>query len=174
VTNQKKETPLQVLYDTVSEQLDAGVSGEVMMHDMCVRVDELLLQLWQEKAPHASKFVDLVAVGGYGRGELAPQSDWDIWFLVGDDMDEVCRQELELFLYALWDLGAKIGHAVRSVKETLAHVKEDWNSATAALEARLIYGESQHFEMMQDKLAGFFKSKRKLFVEAKLLELEYG
>ena len=172
MTNQKKETPLQVLYDTVSEQLDAGVSGEVMMHDMCVRVDELLLQLWQEKAPHASKFVDLVAVGGYGRGELAPQSDWDIWFLVGDDMDEVCRQELELFLYALWDLGAKIGHAVRSVKETLAHVKEDWNSATAALEARLIYGESQHFEMMQDKLAGFFKSKRKLFVEAKLLELE--
>ena len=51
-------------------------------------------------------------------------------------------------------------------------MKEDWNSATAALEARLIYGESQHFEMMQDKLAGFFKSKRKPFVEAKLLELE--
>lgn len=170
--NHKKEAPLQALYDGVGEQLDAGVSGEVMMRDMCVHVDEMLVQLWQEKAPHASKFVDLVAVGGYGRGELAPQSDWDIWFLVDDEMDEVCGQELESFLYALWDLGAKIGHAVRSVKETLAHVKEDWNSATAALEARLIYGDSQHFEVMQDKLSVFFRSKHKPFVEAKLLELE--
>lgn len=170
--NHKKEAPLQALYDGVGEQLDAGVSGEVMMRDMCVRVDEMLVQLWQEKAPHASKLVDLVAVGGYGRGELAPQSDWDIWFLVDDEMDEACGQELETFLYALWDLGVKIGHAVRSVKETLAHVKEDWNSATAALEARLIYGDSQHFEVMQDKLSVFFRSKHKAFVEAKLLELE--
>jgi len=172
MANQKKETPLQVLYDVVSEQLDADVSGEVMMHDMCVRVDELLVQLWRKKAPHASKLVDLVAVGGYGRGELAPQSDWDIWFLVADDMDEQCGQELETFLYALWDLGAKIGHAVRSVTETLLHVKEDWNSATAALEARLICGEGRSFDDMQDKLAVFFRKKRKLFVEAKLTELE--
>ncbi|MDQ6967190.1 MAG: [protein-PII] uridylyltransferase [Mariprofundaceae bacterium] len=172
MVNQKKETPLKALHDKVSEQLDAGVSGEVMMRDMCLRVDELLVQLWQEKAPNASKLVDLVAVGGYGRGELAPQSDWDIWFLVADDMDETCGQELETFLYALWDLGVKIGYAVRSVKETLAHVKEDWNSATAALEARLIYGENQHFEVMQDKLGDFFRSKRKPFVEAKLTELE--
>jgi len=172
VANQKKISPLQALYNVVSEQLDAGIQGEVMMHDMCMHVDELLVKLWQEKAPYASKCVDLVAVGGYGRGELAPQSDWDIWFLVADDMDEQCGQELEIFLYALWDLGAKIGHAVRSVKETMLHVKEDWNSATAALEARLICGESQYFEDMQDKLAVFFRSKRKLFVEAKLLELE--
>lgn len=172
MANQKKESPLQALYDGVWEQLGADVPGEVMMHDMCVHVDELLVQLWQEKAPHASKCVDLVAVGGYGRGELAPQSDWDIWFLVNDEMDEQCGQELETFLYALWDLGAKIGHAVRSVKETLLHIKEDWNSATAALEARLIYGEGQYFEMMQDKLVDFFKSKRKAFIEAKLSELK--
>jgi len=168
----KRETPMKVFYDAVGMQLDAGASGEVMMHDMCVRVDELLIQLWREKAPHASRLVDLVAVGGYGRGELAPQSDWDIWFLVGDDMDEVCSQELESFLYALWDLGSKIGYAVRSVKETLSHVKEDWNSATAALEARLIDGQGHAFEEMQEKLALFFKRKRKVFVEAKILELE--
>jgi len=172
VANQQVNTPLKVFFGDVAKQLDDGVSGEILMRNMCTRVDQLLVQLWQEKAPHACMFIDLVAVGGYGRGELAPQSDWDIWFLVADDMDDVCKQELEVFLYALWDLGAKIGYAVRSVKETLEHVKEDWNSATAALEARLLHGESQYFEDMQDKLTGFFKRKHKAFVEAKLLELE--
>ncbi|MDQ6955108.1 MAG: [protein-PII] uridylyltransferase [Mariprofundaceae bacterium] len=166
------ETPLKAFYIDIAKQLGNGASGEVLVHDMCARVDQLLVQLWQEKAPHACLLVDLIAVGGYGRGELAPQSDWDIWFLVADEMDEQCKQELEIFLYALWDLGAKIGYAVRSVKETLDHVKEDWNSATAALEARLLHGESQYFDDMQEKLAVFFKRKRKDFVEAKLLELE--
>jgi len=170
ITN--KASPLKEFHIQAGEQLDADVSGEIMMRDMCVRVDELLVKLWREKAPYASQHVDLVAVGGYGRGELAPQSDWDIWFLVADDMDETCGQELEVFLYALWDLGAKIGHAVRSVKETLLHVKEDWSSATAALEARLIDGEGKSFDDMQEKLAAFFRSKRKAFVEAKLVELE--
>jgi len=167
----KAVAPLAQLYDTIGQALDAGESGRSLMQSMCSKVDDLLMELWGKYAPHAKQYVDLVAVGGYGRGELAPQSDWDLWFLVPEDMDETCGAEIEVFLYALWDLNAKIGHAVRSPKQTLLHVKEDWNSATAALEARLLAGSGEQFAQMQQKLSGFFKRKRKLFVEAKLSEL---
>jgi len=163
---------LKQFYDEIGEQLDAGASGTVLMSNMCARVDALLIQLWHEKAPIACQCIDLVAVGGYGRAELAPQSDWDIWFLADADMDEACAQNIEAFLYALWDMGAKIGYAVRSVKETQEHVKEDWNSATAALESRLLDGNGKAFHAMQTWTQGFFHKKRKSFVEAKLLELE--
>jgi len=73
---------------------------------------------------------------------------------------------------SLWDMGAKIGHAVRTVKETLEHVHEDWSSATAAMESRLLYGEGEHYSQLQKKLGQFFKKQRKAFVEAKLIELE--
>jgi len=166
----KNTSPLQAMYGNISSMLDANASGQTMMHAMCEDVDALLIKLWKEKAPHASQCIDLVAVGGYGRGELAPQSDWDIWFLVPEDMDEASGTEIESFLYVLWDLGAKIGHAVRSVKQTIQHVKEDWSSATAALEARLLCGTGKCFEDMQGGLAGFFQRKKKAFVEAKLQE----
>jgi len=166
----KNTSPLQAMYGTIASMLDAHASGEAMMHTMCDDVDALLIKLWKEKAPHASQSIDLVAVGGYGRGELAPQSDWDIWFLVPDNMDEALGKEIESFLYVLWDLGAKIGHAVRSVEQTMQHVKEDWSSATAALEARLLCGKGKTFKAMQERLAVFFQRKKKAFVEAKLQE----
>ncbi|MES0372612.1 MAG: nucleotidyltransferase domain-containing protein, partial [Mariprofundaceae bacterium] len=130
---------LQLLYDQVEAMFYRGVGGDVLMNYMCVGVDQLLVELWKQSAPRAAEQVDLVAVGGYGRGELAPQSDWDVWFLVPDELAPELEKEIETFLYALWDLNIKLGHAVRSVKETMIHLKEDWNSATAALESRLLH-----------------------------------
>lgn len=163
---------LQLLYDHVEAMFHRGVGGDVLMNYMCVGVDQLLVELWQQKAPHAAEQVDLVAVGGYGRGELAPQSDWDIWFLVPDQLSPELEKEIETFLYALWDLNIKLGHAVRSVKETMTHLKEDWNSATAAMESRLLCGDGVLYENVQEKLKVFFKKRRKAFVEAKFTELE--
>ncbi|NOR72801.1 MAG: [protein-PII] uridylyltransferase [Mariprofundaceae bacterium] len=163
---------LKNLHDQTCEMFDAGSSGELLVQHMCNGVDTLLARLWQESAPHAAAVVDLVAVGGYGRGELAPQSDWDIWFLVPEQLSSELEKEIETFLYALWDLNIKLGHAVRSVKETMSHLKEDWNSATAAMESRLLCGNGELYENIQDKLKVFFKKRRKAFVEAKFAELK--
>jgi [protein-PII] uridylyltransferase len=163
---------LQALYAAVAKAFDAGESGAALSALMCDGVDELLIDLWQQQAPQAAAYVDLVAVGGYGRGELAPQSDWDLWFLVQESCPAEVEQEMQAFLVSLWDIGAKIGHAVRTVKETMVHVNEDWESATAAMESRLLAGPGDLYGQMQSRLNRFFKRKRKDFVEAKLAELE--
>ncbi|MFQ5582093.1 MAG: [protein-PII] uridylyltransferase [Mariprofundaceae bacterium] len=163
---------LQKLYAEIGDMFNAGEEGGVLVRRMCEGVDRLLTDLWRQKAPQACHVVDLVAVGGYGRGELAPYSDWDLWFLVPDDMTSEVEEDIQAFLYALWDMNVKIGHAVRSVKDTISHVREDWDSATAAMESRLLHGEGVVYAAMQTKLAGFFKRRRKAFVEAKLAELE--
>ncbi|MDX8398525.1 MAG: [protein-PII] uridylyltransferase [Mariprofundaceae bacterium] len=169
---EKSSVILKEINAEIEQSLLEGMSGQVLMKLMCDRVDLLLIDLWKELAPHAALHIDLVAVGGYGRAELAPHSDWDIWFLTDDKLDEKSAKEIEGFLYALWDMGGKIGHAVRSVKETVLHIKEDWNSATAALEARLLCGSSRHFDVLQTGLKMFFAKQKKAFVEAKLIELE--
>ncbi|MDQ6982018.1 MAG: [protein-PII] uridylyltransferase [Mariprofundus sp.] len=160
------------LFDAVSEAFDAGDNGAELSALMCRNVDAFLIELWQNTAPTASACVDLVAVGGYGRRELAPCSDWDLWFLVPDTCPAKVEAEMQAFLLSLWDMGAKIGHAVRTVKDTLLHVNEDWSSATAAMESRLLAGKGDHYNQMQDKLGLFFRKQRKAFIEAKLAELE--
>jgi len=163
---------LEAVFTAVDGRLTAGASGSELSRSMCQGVDDLLVGLWQEKAPAAAACMDLLAVGGYGRGELAPHSDWDLWFIVPDDCSPKAESELQAFLLALWDMGAKIGHAVRTVTETIEHVQEDWSSATAALETRLLAGPVVMHEQLQLKLEHFFKKQRKAFVAAKLAELE--
>ncbi|OIO67885.1 MAG: [protein-PII] uridylyltransferase [Zetaproteobacteria bacterium CG1_02_53_45] len=163
---------LQNIYAQVADAFAAGRSGSELSQLMWQQVNVLLIDLWQEKAPLAAACVDLVTVGGSGRGELSPHSDWDLWFLVPETCPAEVEQELQNFLLALWDMGAKIGHAVRSVSETMAHINEDWASATAATESRLLFGSGEIYAQLQSKLEGFFKKQRKAFVEAKLLEVE--
>jgi len=166
-----KET-LKQLLQSVAEAFDSGKNGTQLSALMCRNVDAFLIDLWRQKAPSAAACVDLVAVGGYGRGELAPYSDWDLWFLVPELCPARVEQEMQAFLLSLWDMNAKIGHAVRTVKETLAHVHEDWSSATAAMESRLLVGQGDAYHQLQFKLQQFFRKKRKAFVEAKLAELK--
>jgi len=163
---------LKQLFQAISDAFDAGCNGAKLSALMCRNVDTFLVDLWQQKAPVAAGCVDLVAVGGYGRGELAPYSDWDLWFLVPELCSAQAEEEMQAFLLALWDMNAKIGHAVRTVKETLLHVHEDWSSATAAMESRLLVGPGDAYHQLQFKLQQFFKKKRKVFVTAKLAELE--
>ncbi|MDX8407553.1 MAG: [protein-PII] uridylyltransferase, partial [Mariprofundaceae bacterium] len=158
---------LKQLYAELDRAFEQGEDGESLSHRMSAGVDAILIDLWRLKAPDAAECIDLVAVGGYGRGELAPYSDWDLWFLTPQTCTPEVEQQMQDYLYGLWDLGAKIGHAVRSVNETLKHVREDWNSATAAMESRLLYGKGDLFAEQQEALAGFFRKRRKAFVEAK-------
>ncbi len=91
--------------------------------------------------PAASERLAIVAVGGYGRGTLAPGSDIDLLFLFPKTETKWIRAVVEAMLYVLWDLGLKVGHSVRSVDECIRQARADITIRTAVLEARGICGE---------------------------------
>ena len=163
---------LDKLYADVAASFAAQSSGSALMRQMCQGVDDILTHIWQEIAPQSAKHITFIAVGGYGRGELAPQSDWDIWFILPDDASEQMNEDIQSFMYVMWDMSAKVGHAVRTIKETIDHMKKDWNSATTAQETRLLHGNNELFDHLRQETTVFFKKQRKKFVEAKLQELK--
>jgi len=93
--------------------------------------------------------VSLVALGGYGRGELNPGSDVDVMFLhphVGNELPASLSQTVEQVLYFLWDVGFKVGHSTRSVREAVAQANGDMMTKTAMLEARHLAGDAELFQ----------------------------
>ena len=97
----------------------------------------------------------LVATGGYGRAELNPYSDIDIMFLYGGEQVHGNKAAPYLaaladgLLYTLWDIGLKVGHAVRSVENCVKVANSDMQSKTSLIEARLITGDTTLFDRMQ-------------------------
>ncbi|HKJ82902.1 MAG TPA: [protein-PII] uridylyltransferase [Mariprofundaceae bacterium] len=149
-----------------------GKGGAVLMRHMCRAVDALLKKLWRQCAGEASRGVDLLAVGGYGRGELAPLSDWDLWLLLPDDPSVAVKEDIQRFLYLLWDMKVKVGHATRTVDEAMDAIEADWDTATAVSEARLLAGRGACFDRLQQRCERFFRRQRKAFVKAKLAEFD--
>jgi [protein-PII] uridylyltransferase len=120
--------------------------------------------------PDAEGFV-IAAVGGYGRSTLAPYSDIDLLFLLSPEARPRGERIVEAILYMLWDLGQKVGHATRSVKECLFQAHEDITVRTALLEARLILGDRTLFEHMRTRFEReIVKGTAAEFVAAKLAE----
>ena len=78
----------------------------------------------------------VIATGGYGRGELAPFSDIDLMFLLPYKLTPHSEQVVEYTLYSLWDLGLKVGHATRSIEETIRLAGDDLTIRTSLLDAR--------------------------------------
>lgn len=132
-------------------------------------VDRVLLCLWREHAGPLHDSAAMVAVGGYGRGELHPCSDVDIMLLVGDKLPADGEQLLSSFLTSLWDIGLDIGHSVRTVKQCQQEAEADITVATTLIEARLLHGPEPLFEAMKDAVsadrlwssAEFFEAKRR-------------
>ena len=93
--------------------------------------------------PSAAERLGLVATGGYGRGELAPLSDIDLLFLRPYKQTPRGEQIVEFMLYLLWDLGLKVGHATRTVDESLRYAERDQTIRTALLEARYLWGDRE-------------------------------
>lgn len=107
----------------------------------------------------------LVAVGGYGRGELYPQSDVDVLILFDDDLAETERARFEPLIALLWDVGLPIGHSVRSLSECLIESAQDITIQTNLLESRWLAGDRRLLQQMQKALdeqidpAAFFQAK---------------
>lgn len=99
-------------------------------------------RLYPLNNPTAAERLTLVAVGGYGRGEMAPFSDVDIMFLTPWKQTPWGEQVIEAMLYILWDLGLKIGHSSRSLDDMIRMAKADMTIRTALLEARYVWGDT--------------------------------
>ncbi|MGD9796519.1 MAG: [protein-PII] uridylyltransferase, partial [Acidimicrobiia bacterium] len=118
---------------------DASLRGRSLCRALAAITDEWLGALLDEATGGDTRGLALVATGGYGRSELAPGSDLDVW-LLHDGRPDV-RELSERLWYPVWDAGLKLGHAVRTHKEALAIVGDDLDTATAALTARHVAGD---------------------------------
>ena len=105
----------------------------------------------------------LVAVGGYGRGELSPFSDIDLLFLVRP-RSELSPATLRGLLYPLWDAGWQVGHALRTAKEAVDRATQDLDAATAALSTRLVAGNEDHFHEFHDRFARWVKKQQRALI----------
>ncbi len=123
--------------------------------------------------PTSSERLSVVAVGGYGRGTLAPGSDVDLLFLLPYKQTPWGESVVEATLYILWDLRLKVGHATRSVDECLRQARADMTIRTSLLEARLVEGDAALFAELQTRFDKevVLKTARE-FVAAKLGERE--
>ncbi len=121
--------------------------------------------------PTASERIALLAVGGYGRGEMAPQSDVDLLFLTPYKITPWAESVIESMLYMLWDLRLKVGHASRTIDDCLRLGEEDFTIRTALLEQRHVCGDADLARQLDDELWNkLFKHTLAEFIEAKLAE----
>lgn len=120
------------------EQFRAGVQASELIRQRAVFIDNLLSLLWDSQNWGEAEMA-LVAVGGYGRGELHPHSDIDMLFLLGSNCDEH-QENLSSFVSLLWDIGLIIGHSVRTVSECVLQARNDITVLTNLMEARVICG----------------------------------
>lgn len=115
--------------------------------------------------------LSLLAVGGYGRSEMAPQSDVDLLFLCPDSPCAASKKIIETQLYILWDLKLKVGHASRSIDECIELAREDITIRTALLEHRFIAGDAALAARFDERLwSELFETSGPAFIAAKLAE----
>jgi [protein-PII] uridylyltransferase len=119
----------------------------------------------------SSERLTVIAVGGYGRGTLAPGSDVDLLFLLPYKQTPWGESVVEFILYMLWDLGLKVGHATRSVEECIRLARSDMTIRTAVLEARYVWGDEALFNGLVARFDGeVVKGTGQEFIVAKLAE----
>ncbi len=163
----------------IRQRFTAGAGGRDTAQNLAFLADQIIRALYDHAArdlyplgnPSSGERLALVAVGGYGRGELAPFSDIDLLFLLPYKMTPRTEQVVESILYYLWDLGFKVGHATRSVDDCLRQARADHTIRTNLLEARYVWGDQALYsELRQRYRAEAQASTNAKFVEAKLAE----
>lgn len=125
------------------------------------------------RAQNASKAerIAITAVGGYGRGTLAPGSDIDLLFLLPYKQTAWGEQVVEYILYMLWDMGFKVGHATRNIDECIRLSKDDMTIRTSILEVRFLHGEKDLHEELVSRFSNeVVEGRAEEFISAKLAE----
>lgn len=163
----------------VRRRFDVHGDGTQTVRENCFLIDQLVRVVHDFAAAHelaqnirtSGEAMSLVAVGGYGRGELSPQSDIDLLFLTPYKRTPWHEQIVEYILYMLWDMGLKVGQSTRSADECVRMAKSDLTIRTALLEMRWLWGDqSLYFDLKNRYANEVIAGSGEEFVEAKLAE----
>lgn len=186
--NGKRRREMVALLKSALEQGRAEIAARLIAHpssgrmvanataflvDQIVRLsyDFTLGYLYPLANPSAGERISLIAVGGYGRGDMAPHSDVDIGFLTPFKRTSWAEQVIEAQLYTLWDLGLKVGHSSRTLDEMLRAAKDDLTIRTALLEMRFIWGDRALYDEANARFtAEIVAGNSRAFVADKLTE----
>ncbi len=160
---------LQNSTDVLTRRFKAGRAASELVHARSNMVDTLLVKAWLQYFPADATDIALLAVGGYGRGELHPASDVDVQILLKNDGTHY-NEALSEFITFLWDIGLEIGHSVRTIDECVTEATADITVATNLQESRLLYGPEDLFNTQRDLCAPDKIWPSKDFFKAKLEE----
>ncbi|WP_084437732.1 [protein-PII] uridylyltransferase [Niveispirillum irakense] len=165
----------------IRSRFEARHRGDECVHQTARLTDAIVQSLADFTLDHIYPTAELtkaerlaiVAIGGYGRGEMAPFSDVDLLFLLPYKRTPRVEQVVEYMLYLLWDLGWKVGHAVRSVDECIRLSLEDMTIRTSLLESRFLWGENVLFAELRQRFTREVMDAPgsvTAFIEAKMAE----
>lgn len=150
-------------------------SGYSFLIDQLVRVihDYVTAHVYPVANRSKAERLSIMAVGGYGRAEMAPHSDVDIAFITPTRSAPWCEQAIEAMLYLLWDLGLKVGHSSRTIEDTMRMAREDLTIRTALLEGRFVWGDQKMYEQLRARFwSEVVRGSEKQFLAEKLAERE--
>ncbi|KIC46570.1 protein-PII uridylyltransferase [Ruegeria sp. ANG-S4] len=138
---------------------------------VCTALEVASKHLHPLATPTRGEKIAVLAVGGYGRGEMAPASDVDLLFLTPYKITAWAESVIESMLYILWDLRLKVGHSSRTTKDCLRLGADDFTIRTAMLEQRYLAGDRPLADELEQRLKDeLFKGSEREFIEAKLNE----
>ncbi|MGE0336213.1 MAG: [protein-PII] uridylyltransferase [Gammaproteobacteria bacterium] len=149
-----------------------GLPAEDVVQARAAAVDAVVAAVWRLFELDASDHT-ILAVGGYGRGELHPYSDVDIAIITTDAATDVERQEIEGFVRYLWDVGLEVGNSVRTIAQTADAARTDITVMTNLLEARVLAGPVASFDAVQAALAPSRMWNSEEFFTAKSIEQDH-
>ncbi|MBA4290327.1 MAG: [protein-PII] uridylyltransferase [Pseudomonas sp.] len=136
--------------EVLDERFKSGREVRRLVEDRAWFVDQILREAWDRLPWCEDADIALLAVGGYGRGELHPFSDIDLLILLDNADHETFREPIEHFLTLLWDIGLEVGQSVRSVDECASEARADLTVITNLMESRTIAGPERLRQRMQE------------------------
>jgi len=171
------ENPRPVLRQALSEadetlraRFTEGTPASQLVPLRATTVDALVIRLWHHCLGETAWQACLVAVGGYGRGELHPGSDTDVMVLLPDNPNADFNERLERFVTLLWDVGLDVGHSVRTIADCISEAQRNITVITNLVESRCLAGAVGLYERMEDATAPSIIWPSRAFFEAKWQE----
>ncbi|RVQ67119.1 [protein-PII] uridylyltransferase [Croceicoccus ponticola] len=160
----------------LAEEPSAGhkaAAAQSFLIDQLVRIihDHVITHVYPLANRSSGERLTILAVGGYGREEMAPQSDVDIAFITPMKNTAWCEQVIEAMLYYLWDLSLKVGHSSRTLDDMVRMARQDLTIRTALLEARFLWGDQVLYDQVRDRFwKDVVKGTERQFIADKLEE----
>ncbi len=154
------------------ENVDVFLLRSLLVDFLLNRIYEAQIQSKSKRQSKGEEPLTLVAIGGYGRREMAPYSDVDLMFLRESRAGQAEHQQIQGILCLLWDMGLQVGHSVRTVQDALQMAKDDLVSLNSMLDSRLVIGNVKLFDDFQQKLRRAVVKEKNVIRERLLLSIQ--